>query len=307
MKSAGLQIIRSIIPPFLLNIYRGRKKAKTRHVLEKQRKSGDIFTCEKLAVQFRDLGLQTGDTVLVHCAMSKIGFLEEGPKTLVDALKEVVGLQGNVLMPTSPNASFQIEYARNHSVFDVKGSPSALGAVSEYFRQLPDVVRSAHPTEPVAAWGPDAIWLTEGHLGEQTPYTARSPFCRLYEKNGKILYIGVTLDNAGTNLHTLEDAVDFKYPVYASDWYFFTVRDAAGREHRVKTRVHHPEFSKRRKCDGLLPLFEREGVARKGIIGHAPTWIFDGPGMFRVMLEKYRESGITMYTPTGEKLPGYDL
>ncbi len=306
MSPTVLNTIRSLIPGFLLRGYRTWKKKQKRRLLIKQRERGDIITKKMLIHQLGQLGIQPGDTVLIHCAMSRIGFLENGPQTLVDALKELVGSGGNILMPTSPNASFQIDYARNCPVFDVRNSPSALGAVSEYFRKLPDVLRSAHPTEPVSAWGPDAEWLTAGHFAEPTPYTSRSPFCRLYEKNGKIFYIGVTLDNAGTNLHTLEDALPFKYPVYAPDWYTFTIRDADGKEQEVKTRVHNPEFSKRRKCDGLLPLFEREGVACQGTVGSAPTWVFDGPGMFRVMLENYRKAGITMYTPKGERLPGYD-
>ncbi len=299
--------IRSLVPEFLLERFRAAKKERRRRELEKQKEKGDIITRAVLVNHLKEAGLQKGDTVLAHCAMSRIGFLEDGPKTLVDSLLEVIGTEGNLMMPTSPNASFQIDYARNTRIFDVIKTPSALGAVTEYFRNLPGVCRSAHPTEPVAALGPDAQWLTEGHLGEPTPYTSNSPFCRLYEKNGKILYIGVTLDNAGTNLHTLEDAVDFKYPVYAPEWFYFTVVDAEGKEHEVKTRVHNPDFSKRRKCDGLLPMFKAEGVAREILIGNAPSWIFDASGMFRVMMENYRESGITMYTPKGEKIAGYDL
>lgn len=289
----------------MLERYRQRKKERVRQGLEQKKERGETIGQERLVRELRAAGIQPGDTLLVHSAMSKTGYLENGPKTLVDALLETIGPQGNLLMPTSPNASFQIEYARQNPVFDVLHSPSKLGSVTEYFRKLPGTKRSAHPTEPVAALGPDAAWLTEGHLGEPTPYTANSPFARLYQKNGKILYLGVTLDNAGTNLHTLEDAVDFKYPVYADEWFAFTIVDENGQRHETKTRVHNPEFSKRRRCDELLPLFEREGAAKKTKIGEADAWLFDGPKMFETMLKAYREKGVTMYTPNGETIPGF--
>lgn len=298
-------ILRALVPQRLLECYRQGKKNRVRRELEQKKQRGQTIGKARLVEELRAAGIQPGDTLLVHSAMSKIGYLENGPKTLVDALLEVIGPNGNLLMPTSPNASFQIEYARQNPVFDVLNSPSKLGSITEYFRQLPGVKRSAHPTEPVAALGPDAVWLTEGHLGEPTPYTARSPFARLYEKNGKILYLGVTLDNAGTNLHTLEDAVDFKYPVYADEWFPFTVIDENGQRHDIKTRVHNPDFSKRRRCDELLPLFEREEAAHKVKIGEADAWVFNGPKMFETMLKAYREKGVTMYTPNGELIAGY--
>jgi aminoglycoside 3-N-acetyltransferase len=299
-------IIRSIVPQGLLDIYRNRKKEQVRKDLAEKKQRGKIISKEQLISELRKAGIQPGDTLLVHSSMSKIGYLENGPKTLVDALLETLDTKGNLLMPTSPNASFQIEYARNNPVFDVLNTPSKLGSVTEYFRKLPNVKRSAHPTEPVAALGPDAQWLTEGHLGELTPYTSHSPFSRIYNKNGKILYLGVTLDNAGTNLHTLEDAVDFKYPVYADELFPFTIIDQDGKPHEIKTRVHNPEFSKRRRCDELLPMFEKEGVAKRVHIGEATAWLFDGKKMFETMISAYNTKGITMYTPNGEKIIGFD-
>lgn len=299
-------IIRALVPQAWLEKYRSRKKDRTRRQLEQKRQGGQAITTQRLVHELRAAGIHAGDTLLVHSAMSKIGYLENGPETLVDALLEVLGPQGNLMMPTSPNASFQIEYARQNPVFDVLNSPSRLGSVTEYFRKLPGAKRSAHPTEPIAALGPDAQWLTGGHLGEPTPYTANSPFARLYEKQGKILYLGVTLDNAGTNLHTLEDAVDFKYPVYADEWFPFTIIDEQGNRHETRTRVHNPDFSKRRRCDELLPMFQREGVAQKIKIGEADAWLFDGQKMFDTMLKAYQQKGITMYTPNGEKIAGFE-
>ncbi len=295
--------LRNIIPLFLLEKYRQYKKKKVRIELQNSAKSGDVVRKDRLIDDLKNLGIQQGDSVLVHCSMSRIGYMENGPRTLIDALKEVVGINGNILMPSSPNPSLQLEYVRNQNFFDVNQSPSALGAVSEAFRKMEGVKRSLSPTEPVCALGPRADWFVEGHFGEETPYTLNSPFARLTEVNGKILYIGVTLDNAGTSLHLLEDAVtDFKFPVYHHEHFIMQIRDESGEIHKVRIKVHNPVFSAKRKCDQLIPMFVEQGVVQFGQIGKAKTMCFDAAQMLVVMKNEYNERGVTMYTPHGEEI-----
>ena len=53
--------------------------------------------------------------------------------------------------------------------------------------------------------------------------------------------LGTTLNGACTNLHTLEDAVDFKYPVYDNRIFDVKMIDGEGKEAMMKTLVskHH--------------------------------------------------------------------
>jgi len=293
--------IRSLVPEFVLNWNRQRKKNAVNKQLEAQKTAGEIWTTKKLIQQLQNIGIQNGDHVLVHSSMSKIGYLENGPKTFVDALLETVGEEGTVLMPSSPNAQLQLNYIRENPVFDVRNSPSRLGAITEYFRKLPNAHRSLNATEPVVALGAEAEFFTNGHFGELTPYTSSSPFARLAEKGGKILYVGVTLANAGTSLHVLEDAVDFHFPVYFSEIFDVEVIDYDNVKHKVKTKVHNPEMSIRRRCDELLPHFESAGIAQKVQLGNAQTWLFDAKKMKDWMIKSYLEKGITMYTPNGNE------
>ena len=293
-------VIRSITPSFLLELNRKRKKQIRNQALEQQKLSGNSFTQEQLEKQLKAIGIKKGDTLLVHSSLSRIGHLEDGPKTLVDALLSVIGEEGNLLMPTSPNHVFQLNYIQNTPFFDVLNSPSRTGAITEYFRKLPDALRSLHPTEPVSAVGPLAEYFTKDHFKEITPYTDKSPFYRVSEQNGKILYLGVTLDMAGTNLHTLEDAVaDFKFPVYYPQVFEIDILDEEGVKHKVKTKVHNPEYSKKRKCDELIPMFEKKGVLEKCQIGNAETLLVQAKPFLEVMIEAYEKEGVTMYTPKG--------
>jgi len=294
--------LRRLLPSFLLQWYRKRKKDLRNKELEDLRRKGDVLSKEALVEQLRSSGITTGDSLLVHASLSRIGFVENGAETVVEALLNVVGPDGNLLMPNSPNTSFQLDYIRNLNLFDVANDRSGLGAISEFFRKLPAAIRSAHPTEPVSCVGPDAEWFTSEHFGEITPYTSKSPFAKLSQKGGKILYLGVTLDNAGTNLHTLEDAVtDFAYPVYFDEIFQVEVKFPDGTLRKMKTKVHNPMQSKERRCDGLIPIFVEKGVMKQVRIGQADSLLVDAKGMLEVMLKEYKERGVTMYAPQGTK------
>ncbi|GCD77593.1 hypothetical protein JCM31826_10750 [Thermaurantimonas aggregans] len=293
-------LLRALTPDFLLSIYRKYKKEKVRQTLANKAKKGDIITTKVLIDQLKAIGIKQGDSVLVHSAMSRLGYLENGPRTLIDALLEVIGTNGNILMPTSPNPALQLDYVRQHPHFDARNDPSAMGAITEYFRKMPNTVRSLSPTEPVSAYGPLSVWLTEGHRGRPTPYDSYSPFYRLTEVGGKILYVGVTLAQAGTSLHLLEDAVDdFPYPVYYSQEFNVKVTDLKGDTYIHRIKVHNPVQSAKRQCDALIPMFVEKSVMQRVQLGEAPTLLTDAAGMFRVMMEAFKTKGITMYTPYG--------
>ena len=282
-------------------MFRSLKRKKRQVALLNQQQSGQGFTQEDLKQSLLSAGIQPGDHLMVHASLSKMGFIEGGANTVVDVLKEMVGAEGLILMPTSPIARLQLDYVSANPLFDVLATPSAMGKVSEVFRTSDGVVRSYHPTEPVAAWGAQAYEYIKDHTNKNTPYHWDSPYGKLIQHGGKILYIGVTLDNAGTHLHTLEDAMDVEVPVYYAQEFRLPVHDYEGKELIITTKVHNPEYSKKRRCDELLPMFLREGVYREVYIGKAKTLVFDAKKMFDVMVSAFTERGVTMYNPNGNK------
>lgn len=295
-------LIRKSTPKFIIEIFRGFKKYRKRNSLLKAEIEGLGLSQSQIEDQLRACGIEEGSTLLVHASLSKIGPVKGGSLTVVNALLSVIGPKGNLLMPSSPVSALQLDYVSQDPVFDVLNTPSKMGAISETFRTMPGVLRSLHPTEPVCAFGPEAEFLTNGHFNQLTPYNADSPFRRLYDLKGEILYLGVRLDNAGTNLHTLEDALDFHYPVYHSKSFSLKVIDANNQVHLVSTKVHNPDFSRRRKCDALIPLFLQANVAKEITIGSAPSLLFDGAKMFSFMKDAFINNRVTMYTPNGEEI-----
>ena len=105
--------IRGVTPDFLLKLNRNRKKKNRNQTLESQNKSGNALTVEQLVEDLKAIGIQKGDTLLVHSSLSRLGYLKDGPKTFIEALLEAVGENGNLLMPTSPNNVYQLNYIQN--------------------------------------------------------------------------------------------------------------------------------------------------------------------------------------------------
>ena len=63
------------------------------------------LTVESLAARLRDCGLDAGQTVLVHMAMSKLGWIVGGAQAVILALLEVLGEDGTLMMPAHTSSN----------------------------------------------------------------------------------------------------------------------------------------------------------------------------------------------------------
>jgi len=292
-------ILRSLVPKTVLEWNRARKKKKRRKELEHKRNSGALWTKEKLVEEFTKAHIDPTRDILVHSSLSAIGYVEGGAAAVIEALLEVLDDDTHILMPTSPVVTLQAEH--NLDEFDVAQTPSKMGTITEVFRTQFAHARSAHPLEPVAVRGPKSIEYCQGHHTDATPYGPNSPWRKHMEWNGQILYLGTTLINSGTSLHAVEDAIgwkSFKFPVYLAESKVFHVRNGA-RAVSVVSKVHNPEMSAKRECDGLIPLLQEKGALRQVNIGEAKGLLVDAPRMKSILLEAYASSGVTMYTTNG--------
>lgn len=288
--------------PFVIEWGRSIKKIGKRIQLEEKKRQKKIISFDNLKTDLIAMGIQKGDHVIVHSSLSKMGYVEEGPKTLVDALMNVIGETGTLLCPCFAHHTFSKYYLDTNPVFDVLHSPSKAGAVTEYIRNLPGAKRSLHPTDSVCAIGALADYFTNSHFGQLTPYNENSPYYKLAQHKGKIINIGVPLNTSCTNLHTLEDAVDFKYPIYHQKIYDAKLINEKGELLSMKTKVHDPVFSQKRRPDELIPLFEKEGIFKRGTVGEASANIIPAKELLEVMIKAYHDNNVTMYTPLGGEL-----
>lgn len=180
------------------------------------------LTVTSLAAKLRDCGLAEGQTVLVHLAMSQLGWIAGGAEAVILALLDAVGESGTLMMPahsthnTDPGAwqhppvpESWWQTIRDHTpAYNPLTTPTrGLGAVPELFRNWPGVLRSAHPVLSMAALGPQAVYLVADHALEEEAGD-RSPLGRLYALDGHVLLLGVGHAN-NTSLHLAEFRADY--------------------------------------------------------------------------------------------------
>lgn len=153
----------------------------------------------------RSVGAATGSVLFVHVDLAALGGPEtesERARRLLDALLEVVGAQGTLLVPT-----YTFSFCRGE-VYDpattpTRGGPWSPGAeFLELFRSQPGVIRSADPIHSVAGIGPRAPEFLHGVAG--TCFGPGSVFDRLVDAGVLVLLVGLPLVEATVRHHTEE-------------------------------------------------------------------------------------------------------
>ena len=175
------------------------------------------YTVQSLRSDLRALGLFPGAVVLLHASTKSLGFVVGGAQAVVQALLDVIGPDGTIVVPTHTPDNCDPAGWANPPVpeawwpvireqapgFDPARTPSRwMGAIAEAVRTWPGALRSDHPYVSFAALGSRAADVTGVHqlddaLGE------RSPLGAVYRLDGKVLLLGCGHD-ANTSLHLAE-------------------------------------------------------------------------------------------------------
>lgn len=143
-----------------------------------------------------EVGIKEGDTLLVHSSFKSLGETENGADTVIRGLQAALGESGTLIFPTLCQNDWPHVYENWHP-----DAPSDVGYLSNYFRKLPEALRSDQATHSVAAIGPKAAYITQTHgktglrhgIYGDTPFAADSPWDKMYELNTKTLFIGCWL------------------------------------------------------------------------------------------------------------------
>lgn len=184
-------------------------------------RSPEPVTVDSMTNDLRALGVEAGQTVLVHGSLSSLGWVCGGVSAVVDTLQRIVEENGTVVMPTHSPGNRDPTDMQNPPVPDswygtireqmppyrpAVTPTQGMGTIAECFRSCPAVCRSDHPQQSFAARGANAEFVTEGHsyecsLGEE------SPLARVYELDGHVLFLG-TSHATNTSLHLAEYRTD---------------------------------------------------------------------------------------------------
>ncbi|MGA8433046.1 MAG: AAC(3) family N-acetyltransferase [Candidatus Sulfotelmatobacter sp.] len=174
-----------------------------------------MYSAGELADDFRNLGIRTGDTVMLHASVRAVGEVAGGPDAIHLALKSALTPDGTLMMYAScPRYYDEVgrgslttaqerEIREKLPAFDPLTARSARdnGALVEFLRTYPDSRVNPHVARFVF-WGKQAE-----HLMSIQPWNyafgSDSPLERFLLLDGKIVLLGSDHD-AVTFLHYVE-------------------------------------------------------------------------------------------------------
>ena len=247
----------------------------------------DFRTRASLRDDLTRIGLRAGDTVMVHAAMSKVGPLLNGPDALSNAILDVVGPEGTMLVYTSwdsvhddlldDDGRVLAEWRDHVPGFDQQASRAVRmnGILAEFVRTMPGAQRSANPGASVAAVGKLADWITADHrldygFGEDTPLS------RLVEVGRRVLMVGAPWDTMTLVRHadhladipgkqTIRIEVPFA-GAHGTEWRFME-------EFETGDPVH--EALPENYIEQIVTAYVESGGGHQGLIGTAPSLLVD--------------------------------
>ena len=150
-----------------------------------------------LAQNWRKCGINPGDVVLVHSSLKRtLQTHNTTPQAVMESFLEAVGPDGTVLFPL-----FNFDFTKGVP-FDIRSTPSQMGALTEAARLHPDALRSGHPIYSFAIIGPQA---QKFNVDNFSGYGPDSPFAILRQLDGKIGVLDLEDQNSMTFYHHIEE------------------------------------------------------------------------------------------------------
>lgn len=237
---------------------------------------------EEVAAQLLALGVKPGGVLLVHTSFRAVRPVEGGPLGLIQALRQALGPEGTLVMPTMTDGE---------SIFDPRSTPTAgMGITAELFWRQPGVTRSMHPGGSFAAVGPHAERICAPQP-LAPPHGTESPPGRVHDLDGQVLLLGVT-HGESTTVHVAESIAKVPYAV----------------EHPCVVEIDgQPATALIPETDHCCRGFDRLDVwlserelQREGRVGNARAVLADARAIVAVAVEHLTEDPLVFLCSTGE-------
>ena len=147
---------------------------------------GKSYSVSDIIRALNDVGIEQGDTIFVHSDISIFGKIQllkrrDFLENIIKAFKQAIGPDGTLILPT-----FSYSFCEN-KVYDINNSRSKVGALTEYFRKLPDVKRTINPIFSVGVYGKQK----EEYMGiGKDCFDDESIFGKLLKNKAKVVFFG---------------------------------------------------------------------------------------------------------------------
>lgn len=157
---------------------------------------------EDLYLLWSKLGISSGDTIMCHSFLAKLGKVTPSYDIVIDTLIEVIGQEGTLIFPVFTYSYF------DKLAYDVQNSPSKVGLLGEIARKREDSVRSLDPCFSMVALGKNAKKFMERN--SKNTFGKGSIYDTLLKKNVKIVLLGVNFTALSLFMH-LEKLLNVPY------------------------------------------------------------------------------------------------
>jgi len=192
-----------------------------------------IYIDDICNILINNFSISKGDSIIVSSSFANLN-AEFSPGQLLDLLQDVVGREGNIVMPYYPPGNSE-EWVRSGKVFDMQATPSSMGVLTQEFSMRDNVYKSMHPTKAVIVWGKNSKEIISSHHESSTPFDETTPYGWLLKNKSKSLGLGIK------NIpifHACEDFFsDMHVNMYLEDKFICLVKDRE-RVYSVPTLVH---------------------------------------------------------------------
>jgi aminoglycoside 3-N-acetyltransferase len=157
----------------------------------------------------KSLGIKQGDTICVHTDISSFGIPAIKDKNsylqcICDVLNEAVGENGNIVMPT-----FSYSFTNKH-IYDINNTRSQMGVLTEYFRKLPQTIRTEDPIFSFAISGGKNNYFANN---DNNCFSKNSVYGKLHKENAKLILLGSRVKGY-TFFHYIEQCYGVPYRFY---------------------------------------------------------------------------------------------
>jgi aminoglycoside 3-N-acetyltransferase len=218
---------------------------------KKKRKELDFVDFSKIINYLKDIGIASGDLLLVHSSYGDLKCTLKNPNEIIRELKNLVGKEGTIAMPAiriyegQPDVKNYLKADMTKTVYtyDVHNTKVFTGALPATMIKIPEAVISRFPLNTLVAIGPLAKPMMDNNLKGDlpTPCGINSSWKFCVDNDAYIVGLGVDLTGCLTMIHAAEDLLDEKWPI--NNWYhnrifkiidkdFETLKIVKERQHR---------------------------------------------------------------------------
>jgi len=201
----------------------------TKHYFDYQYK--DILnSLSKLNIKKNDVLYVSAN--LLNFGRCKVGKLNEIPKLFYNAISEIIGKKGTIVVP-----SHTFNLINKSQIFDLYKTKSMSGSFSNFILRQKSVVRQLHPYSSSAAIGKYAKDICSKNT--EHVYGLKSPFDKMIKKNAKFLSLGLPINLNCSQVHHAEylmrvpyrfskefkHKVKIKSKIYEKLFFMFVLKD----------------------------------------------------------------------------------